>query len=204
MSTSASLSDLGGDQKDSTACILLSLRSLNSSSSEGTTPASKNIRGYEIEFGESLPGQTPLAVEALLSMKSLSPRKRINNVDLRLPSMKHVQYSTDTITQISRAPLTKPICVFKNPSCSPLISWHSEYHVQTRNEIMKYIFLILQKSRKNHSITWYSNIPNIAERLETILYYTASTFEEYCSLSTLRQRVRALATQALSGTYKSM
>lgn len=186
------------EQNDSTASILLSLKSMKSVVG-GRPPGTNYSMESPIEIDESFPEQTPLLgpIEALLSLKSMSPKKRKSSIEL--PTIKKIRFGGDsTILSSSRVYLNNPCCVFKHPLSSSLIVWHSEQHIQSRNDVMKYIFLILQKRSKSHSPNWVFKIADIAERLETILYFSASSYEEYSNISTLRARVKKIAVKEIS------
>lgn len=58
-----------------------------------------------------------------------------------------------------------------------------------RNAVHKEIVRILRTKRPNSTENWYKSCPNLAPRLEAMLYKHARSLEEYSDLSTVTERV---------------
>ena len=64
-----------------------------------------------------------------------------------------------------------------------LILFHFSVHI-----------LQAHKKKRNSTSNWTTRIPAIARAMECLLYYNASSFDEYMSISTFSQRLNGVMT----------
>ncbi|MCO5597729.1 hypothetical protein L7F22_051810 [Adiantum nelumboides] len=72
-------------------------------------------------------------------------------------------------------------------------TWQTDSDFTIRRNIVEKILLLFQKRKPRVSPEWQQKLPEFVKRLEESLYRDAASKEEYSDLSTLEQRLRAVA-----------
>ncbi|KAI5082147.1 hypothetical protein GOP47_0001890 [Adiantum capillus-veneris] len=72
-------------------------------------------------------------------------------------------------------------------------NWQTESDFTIRHNIVEKILLLFQRRKPRVSPEWQLKLPEFVKRLEESLYKDAASKEEYSDLSTLEQRLRAVA-----------
>ncbi|GMI42377.1 hypothetical protein TrCOL_g11584, partial [Triparma columacea] len=71
--------------------------------------------------------------------------------------------------------------------------WQSDKDVTARRKMIAKIVALLQQRKPNAPEEWLLKLPQMAKRLEESLYRSAADFDSYNDVSTLKQRLQALA-----------
>jgi len=72
-------------------------------------------------------------------------------------------------------------------------SWHSPADIPHRRELINNIIRLFQQRRPNIAKEWQKKLPDFVRRLESALYQSANSLEEYLDVKTLEQRLQTVA-----------
>lgn len=104
-----------------------------------------------------------------------------------------VQYNMTQPPNTAPAPRKDQLVYDTNPPPQSF-SWQTERRTQSfRKEMISKISEVLHRRKQVVTDEWLQKLPVYAQRLETFLYRSASSFEDYRDESTLTQRLERLA-----------
>mmetsp|Transcript_6922 Transcript_6922/g.10151 ORF Transcript_6922/g.10151 Transcript_6922/m.10151 type:complete len:106 (-) Transcript_6922:133-450(-) len=71
--------------------------------------------------------------------------------------------------------------------------WQSDWDVEERRRMIATIVHLLRERKPNAPQAWLDKLPQMAKRLEELLYRSAPSFDSYNDVNTLKQRLQQLA-----------
>lgn len=80
----------------------------------------------------------------------------------------------------------------------PRLGWHSPLDYLHRRELINNIIRLFQHRRPNIATEWQKKLPDFVRRLESALYQSAHSLEEYMDVNNLEQRLQSVARRMMS------
>mmetsp|Transcript_7569 Transcript_7569/g.10469 ORF Transcript_7569/g.10469 Transcript_7569/m.10469 type:complete len:207 (-) Transcript_7569:167-787(-) len=71
--------------------------------------------------------------------------------------------------------------------------WQSDRYVEGRRRMIAQVVHLLRQRKRNAPQEWLNKLPQMAKRLEELLYRSAPSFDSYNDVNTLKQRLQQLA-----------